>query len=533
MPAYAIALWLGCYLLARRPVTVPLLSTGLGLLAYAAALAAEMLATGEGDIKVTALGAQPAEWLARLQTPLLFVPAVCWCVALAAFASPNGIPRWRAVRLSAMVIVVAAVAVAAGGVLLAWLSGALVAGLPASPPWLDVLYIAASGVVLLALLALAVRASRFIPVPRARALTLVSALFFGLGGGLLLLRLPWLPQPVLVLAIGADLLVFGWCVVALDAFDAVERLRADFTRSLAGAGFLVAIFGGQVALALVLGAGAPTALTALLLGVIAAAIVVPTFWDHLQRLLDYVVFGPRSSLGDRRAALLASAGALPRRATDTDVLALPEEEFIAITRRALSYFGDLPKLAGSPLIRLPIVDQRLQRRDAGGDLLERAAALKVALAESIARLKPPDGARFGTTDEWRHYNALYFPYVAGLRPYSRRPLATARPSVARSAGVENEQATAASEAALRWFRAQVPERTLHNWQRAAARLVALDLRERASAASTPPALHLSASPLAPPEAPDLPRPLGPSERECAPSSELAAHGSTFPSRGSG
>jgi hypothetical protein len=38
--AYAAALWLGCYLLARRPLTAPLAFTGLGLVAYAAALAA-------------------------------------------------------------------------------------------------------------------------------------------------------------------------------------------------------------------------------------------------------------------------------------------------------------------------------------------------------------------------------------------------------------------------------------------------------------------------------------------------------------
>jgi oxygen-independent coproporphyrinogen-3 oxidase len=36
----------------------------------------------------------------------------------------------------------------------------------------------------------------------------------------------------------------------------------------------------------------------------------------------------------------------------------------------------------------------------------------------------------------------------------------------------------AARAALEWFRTAVPERTLYNWQTAAARLVARDLRER-------------------------------------------------------
>jgi hypothetical protein len=31
---------------------------------------------------------------------------------------------------------------------------------------------------------------------------------------------------------------------------------------------------------------------------------------------------------------------------------------------------------------------------------------------------------------------------------------------------------------LEWFRTNVPERTLHNWQNAAAKLVAQDLREQ-------------------------------------------------------
>jgi hypothetical protein len=96
--------------------------------------------------------------------------------------------------------------------------------------------------------------------------------------------------------------------------------------------------------------------------------------------------------------------------------------------------------------------------------LERAAVLKTLLAESIARLKPLTGEDFGASDEWRYYNALYFPYVAGLKPYSRRTL-------------HDDGLAPAEQAALDWFQAQVPERTLHNWQNAAARLVAQDLRE--------------------------------------------------------
>ena len=97
-------------------------------------------------------------------------------------------------------------------------------------------------------------------------------------------------------------------------------------------------------------------------------------------------------------------------------------------------------------------------------LLERAAELKAILAESIARLKPRERSDFGTTDAWRYYNALYFPYVVGLKPYSRRPGTNHLDPVARQA--------------LDWFAAMVPERTLHNWQNAAAKLVAQDVRRQ-------------------------------------------------------
>ena len=82
--------------------------------------------------------------------------------------------------------------------------------------------------------------------------------------------------------------------------------------------------------------------------------------------------------------------------------------------------------------------------------------LQTSLFKGLAQ--PP-----GTSDEWRHYTSLYFPYVAGIRPYSRRP------------------APASTDGALReaaeWFAAAVPERTLHNWQNEAARLIAGHLRE--------------------------------------------------------
>ena len=73
----------------------------------------------------------------------------------------------------------------------------------------------------------------------------------------------------------------------------------------------------------------------------------------------------------------------------------------------------------------------------------------------------------GTSDAWRHYNAVYFPYVLGLKPYARR--------------VDMDSLDESARAALEWFQTFVPERTLHNWQNAAAKLIAEDIKKALTA----------------------------------------------------
>ncbi|GIV97236.1 MAG: hypothetical protein KatS3mg057_1893 [Herpetosiphonaceae bacterium] len=155
--------------------------------------------------------------------------------------------------------------------------------------------------------------------------------------------------------------------------------------------------------------------------------------------------------------------ALPRIRTDVDLATIDEAEFTRLTRRALSHYGDLTRLASNPLTALPMLVKRLEQRGAPQDPIERAAELKALLAESIERLKPRGKGDFGTSDEWRYYNALYFPYIVGLRPYSRR---------ASHQHIDDP----AAKAALEWFQSAVPERTLYNWQTAATNLIAHDLR---------------------------------------------------------
>lgn len=105
---------------------------------------------------------------------------------------------------------------------------------------------------------------------------------------------------------------------------------------------------------------------------------------------------------------------------------------------------------------------RLADRGTADAPLARATELKILLGECIARLKPKSDDEFGTSDEWRHYNALYFYCVRGIRPYSVR--------------TKRADLDPAGRRALSWFADQVPERTLHNWQTAAARIIAHELR---------------------------------------------------------
>ncbi len=67
------------------------------------------------------------------------------------------------------------------------------------------------------------------------------------------------------------------------------------------------------------------------------------------------------------------------------------------------------------------------------------------------------------------YNSLYFPYVVGVRAYAQNATASGLDPTARLA--------------WQWLVTEVPQRSLHNWQNAAARLIAADLRGRVAASS--------------------------------------------------
>jgi hypothetical protein len=216
---------------------------------------------------------------------------------------------------------------------------------------------------------------------------------------------------------------------------------------------------------------AQISLTVLLFTTLAIAITVQVLADPLAGVLDWLAFSKSPTLRADRAALRHTGAALPLRSVDPlkDLQDVDDETFARLTRRALGHYGDLTKLVASPLTALPVIDERLAARGAPDHPVERANELKAVLADGISRLKPRDGGDFGTTEQWRYYNSLYFPYVVGVRAYAQNATAAGLDPTARQA--------------WQWLVTEVPQRSLHNWQNAAARLIAADLRGRVPVAS--------------------------------------------------
>jgi hypothetical protein len=267
------------------------------------------------------------------------------------------------------------------------------------------------------------------------------------------------------------LFVQGIIVAAQDATDQGEALLPDLSRSFDYALLTALVFGGQMALVMLTGTGVTFLSLLLLLSTLTTAIIIQVFSRTFVTLLDTIAFATFPQLKQARAELHTAIDVLPRLQQELDLDELDELEFTRLTRRALSHLGDLPQLASNPLTHLLLVKARLQARSIkNDDVLESAAELKMVLTESICRLKPRDKGEFGSSDEWRYYNALHFPYVIGLKPYSRR--------------TQHEQSDPITREALNWFLTQVPERTLHNWQNTAAKLVAQDLRSQTSTISS-------------------------------------------------
>lgn len=398
---FGFTLWLGAYLLARASQNRSVQFTGWGLLAYALALGIYILTT-------------------QFFFVLLLIPALLWIGAALHLLPEEDFNRDIFIRIWAATSLPLAILAQIN----AWFSAIIVL----------FLLISAGMVTRLAF------RSHY---KNTYILLAVIALFVALSSGLLILPLNWIPLDLGFVLLGFDLLSLGILITTLDAFDEGESLRAHLLQSLISNLYYAG------ALLLIASLFDPTA--PLILALLTFGILTQTFSNLIQRGLDRLTLP--APVNDQRAALRQTADALPL-LSPLEPDSANEEQFTRLTRRALSHLGDLPKLATSPLVNLPAVQ--------GTNPLDRAHSLKSLLIQSIQKLKPQTGEAFGTSDAWRYYNAVYFPYVLGLKPYTRR--------------ADTDSLDENTRAALNWFQTSVPERTLYNWQNTAARLIAEDIR---------------------------------------------------------
>ncbi len=285
----------------------------------------------------------------------------------------------------------------------------------------------------------------------------ISLIFLALEVAALFIPVLPFPKAWLYPALGFDLLLLGWLVLGWDAFEQGETVLPHAIRSFDAAALGALVLGAQVAVAATLGEGWNLPMTILLYGVVGTVIGAVTLGGWVQESLDYLAFGRFPRIREARAALRATADELPRTVALHPLAALDNAELVRQTRRALRTFGDVAQLAANPLTELPAVTAYLRANERGTGELERARALQYHLRATVEQLKP-EGALFGTTPAWRHYNALYFPYIIGLKPY------TVKMTV--------EEIDPAYREVWQWLREQVPERTLHHWQSAATGIVA-------------------------------------------------------------
>lgn len=436
---FALSWWLGLYLLARDPRKPVLVLAAAGLTSFAVVVALDA-------VRVVT----QSEVLGRIEIYLMALPGIAWFAVLVELSRPPDSWRGR-VREIVLVGVVAAVA----------LTGAALAGDVDGPlrlgHWL--MFAAVSLPSLGAMVTAMLRPAQPVPVVR---FVMVATLFFALANVILIIPLGLLPSGLALASTGFDVALLGIAVALWDAFDEGQALRADMLRSFTATAAVAMLFGGQAVIGLAIaGPSASTALTVLLFTSLAIAIAINVLADPLAGVLDRLAFSRSPALRAERAALRSTEAALPLR-SHNPLHDLDDDTFARLTRRALGHYGDLSKLVASPLTALPAIDERLAARGAADQPLERANELKALLADRIAALKPRDGNDFGTSEQWRHYNSLYFPYVVGVRAYAQNATAAGLDPVARQA--------------WQWLVTEVPQRSLHNWQNAAARVIAADLR---------------------------------------------------------
>lgn len=278
-------------------------------------------------------------------------------------------------------------------------------------------------------------------------------------GSMLLLWMGFFSPSAIFALLALDYILLGMAGIVYDAFSEGQLIQHDIGMTFIKVLLIVAIVVAPWGVASMLAEAFTLAMAVALflsLGVIALGVGLQ---DQIETLLEQVILRRRNPQREALRTLLLNSARIP----DLAITSHEDdpEAFIRLTRRALSHLPNLPRLAASPLTNLRLVSARME---SDANTLQRAQELRQVLRECIDTLRPQAEQAYGTGDEWRFYNALYYPYVAGISPYKRYPY--------------SEPMTDELKMMLRWFQQEVPPRTLYNWQNRGAEMIAGILLER-------------------------------------------------------
>src|SRR5579859_428771 len=300
---FCYVLWLGLYLIGRSSGTRFMIFTGAGALTYALMLACDLLYQADNSAPSSIL-------LARLSWPLPIGLSALWVLATLALQVESAkdsqlVEDQRHYGLLLGIYGAFYVISAATGLVFDFtpLPAAGPVPAPAYPLFVAVVVIplVGSGLTLL------MRRPH-----HSRPALLIATLLFILGSASLLIVWNILPRSILLLSLASDLILFGGAVAVLDAHGQGEILLPHFLRSMNAALLAALIFGGQVALVMLLSTGLSASMLILLLTTCTAAISFQVFADPLQKILDRLTFTRTPQLSQSRAQLRELASNLPR-----------------------------------------------------------------------------------------------------------------------------------------------------------------------------------------------------------------------------
>ncbi|MBI5931981.1 MAG: hypothetical protein HY862_21920 [Chloroflexi bacterium] len=280
--------------------------------------------------------------------------------------------------------------------------------------------------------------------------------------GMLCLLPGWFSPAFVFAIVVLDVMTLGIAAILYDAIAEGQAVRRDLSFTMLKVVLALIVIVTPWSIAMLSANTWTPALALALFGTLAVISLGIPLAGQIEQLLDRLLFKPNSGDAQAREALRTlMLNEVRRPETSPAIASLDQVDFVRLTRRALSHMQNLPRLAASPLTDMQIVAQRLHNE---ANSIHRAHELRQVLTECIETLRPPSTEKFGTSDEWRFFNALYYPYVIGVSPYKNH--------------YGSEEVDSSTATMLKWFQINVPPRTLYNWQNRGAEMIAELLLER-------------------------------------------------------